>query len=67
MTLWHGEQGGFGTLLAGVNDPEFAELWEWVLHPGDRHASPDHAPGTRELIHVLTGELIVAGRRLAAR
>jgi transcriptional regulator with XRE-family HTH domain len=58
-TLWHGEHGGMGRLLAGVNDPDFAELWEWVLHPGDRHASPDHAPGTRELLHVLTGELTV--------
>ncbi len=58
-TLWHGEHGGFGRLLAGVNDPDFAELWEWMLEPGDWHASPDHTPGTRELLHVLSGELTV--------
>jgi quercetin dioxygenase-like cupin family protein len=59
VPLWRGEHGGFGRLLAGVNDPNFAELWEWVISTGDRHSSPDHAPGTRELVHVLSGVLTV--------
>lgn len=57
--LWRSDGGGFGRLLRGVNDPDFVEVWEWVLAPGDRHASPDHAPTTRELIHVLSGSVIV--------
>jgi transcriptional regulator with XRE-family HTH domain len=57
--LWRGGKGGFARLLAGLNDPNFVELWEWQLQPEDRHESPDHAPGTRELLHVLTGELTV--------
>ena len=57
--LWRGGYGGFGRLLAGVNDPDFVELWEWRLQPRERHDSPDHAPGTRELIHVLAGEIVV--------
>ncbi len=57
--LWRGGYGGFGRLLAGLNDPDFVELWEWRLSPHDRHGSPDHAPGTRELLHVLVGELTV--------
>jgi transcriptional regulator with XRE-family HTH domain len=57
--LWRGAGGGFGRLLAGTNDPDFVELWEWRLEPGERHDSPDHAPGTRELLHVLTGALVV--------
>ncbi|GIH20283.1 XRE family transcriptional regulator [Rugosimonospora africana] len=57
--LWRGGKGGFARLLAGVNDPNFVEFWEWQLHPGDVHESPDHAPGTRELLHVLNSELIV--------
>lgn len=58
-TLWHGGYGGYGRLLAGLNDPDSVELWEWWLQPRERHESPDHAPGTRELIHVLTGEATV--------
>jgi transcriptional regulator with XRE-family HTH domain len=57
--LWRGGYGGFGRLLGGLNDPDFVELWEWRLQPRDRHESADHAPGTREVLHVLTGELTV--------
>jgi transcriptional regulator with XRE-family HTH domain len=57
--LWRGERGGFARLLAGMNEPDFVELWEWRLEPGDSHDSPDHSPGTREVLHVLTGTLTV--------
>jgi transcriptional regulator with XRE-family HTH domain len=57
--LWQGPAGGFARLLRGMNDPDFVELWEWRLAPGERHDSADHAPGTRELLHVLSGELTV--------
>lgn len=57
--LWRGGFGGYGRLLAGVNEPDFVELWEWRLQPRERHDSQEHAPGTRELIHVLAGEVTV--------
>jgi transcriptional regulator with XRE-family HTH domain len=57
--LWRGGYGGFGRLLAGVNEPDFVELWEWRLSPRDGYESADHAPGTREVLHVLAGELTV--------
>ena len=57
--LWRGGYGGFGRLLGGLNKPDFVELWEWRFSPHERHESPDHAPGTRELVHVLTGALTV--------
>lgn len=57
--LWQGEHGGLARLLRGMNEPDFVELWEWQLAPGDRHDSPDHAPGTREVLHVLAGEITV--------
>lgn len=57
--LWKGGYGGFGRLLAGVSEPDFVELWEWVLAPGDQHTSADHSPGTRELLHVLVGSVTV--------
>jgi transcriptional regulator with XRE-family HTH domain len=53
--LWRGGQGGIGRLLRGLNDPDFVEFWEWRLNPGERHQSADHAPGTRELLHILAG------------
>lgn len=58
-SLWQGGYGGFSRLLAGVNDPALVELWEWQLSPRDTHSSPEHTPGTREMLHVLDGVVIV--------
>jgi transcriptional regulator with XRE-family HTH domain len=57
--LWRGGYGGLARLLGGLNEPDFVELWEWQLQPRDQHESSDHAPGTRELLHILVGELTV--------
>ena len=57
--LWQGRYGGFARLLAGRGEPDYVELWEWRLQPSDRHDSSDHAPGTREVLHVLGGTLTV--------
>ncbi|GAA3393651.1 helix-turn-helix domain-containing protein [Cryptosporangium minutisporangium] len=55
--LWEGPSGGRATLFGGIDEPEFVELWEWVLEPGEEQVSEDHAVGTREMAHVLTGSL----------
>jgi transcriptional regulator with XRE-family HTH domain len=57
--LWRGDLGGLGRLLASVSDANCVELWEWRLSPGEQHPSADHAPGTRELLHVLAGLVTV--------
>jgi transcriptional regulator with XRE-family HTH domain len=57
--LWRGEHGGVARLLVGVHDPAFVEFWEWRIAAGERHASADHTPGTRELVHVRGGALVV--------
>ena len=57
--LWAGEGGGRAVLVAGTAPPDVVELWDWTLGPGDRHASDAHASGTRELLHVLQGALVV--------
>lgn len=57
--LWRGGYGGFARLLAGMNEPDFVELWEWLLAPADRYESAAHAPGNRELLHVLAGLVTV--------
>jgi transcriptional regulator with XRE-family HTH domain len=55
--LWRGAADGFGRLLVGSDAPDCVELWEWRIAPGDAHAGAAHPTGTRELLHVLEGEL----------
>ena len=57
--LWSGEMGGRGVLVAGTEPPDVVELWDWTLGPGDRHASEPHAAGTRELVRVHQGTVVV--------
>lgn len=58
--LWRGPGGGEAVLVAGIASPDAVELWDWTLGEGDEHASEPHAPGTRELLHVLEGEVVLS-------
>lgn len=55
--LWAGPGGGSATLLVGSDGPDMLELWEWILHPGERFQAQAHAAGTQELISVAQGNL----------
>lgn len=68
-TLWTGERGGRGVLVAATQPPDVVELWHWTLEPGERHASPPHSTGTRELVHVHEGALVLeaGGRAVTLR
>ena len=57
--LWRGTLGGRAVLVAGTGPPDVTELWDWTLGPGESHASPAHAAGTRELLLVLDGQVEV--------
>jgi transcriptional regulator with XRE-family HTH domain len=57
--LWTSEAGGRGVLVAGTEPPDVVELCDWTLTPGDRHESEAHTPGTRELVQVLHGAIVV--------
>ena len=57
--LWSGESGGRGVLVAGTAPPDVAELWDWTLGPGDQHSSEAHTPGTKELVQVQQGTVMV--------
>ena len=57
--LWSGEFGGRGVLVAGTDAPDVVELWDWTLAPGDQHVSEAHTPGTRELVQVQQGTIVV--------
>lgn len=68
-TLWSGDAGGQGVLVAGTQSPDVVELWDWTLGPGDQHRSGAHAGGTKELLQVRTGvvTLEVGDERLTLR
>jgi transcriptional regulator with XRE-family HTH domain len=55
--LWRGESGGLAVMVAAADTPDMLELWDWVLAPGEDYESEPHRPGTRELIHVISGQL----------
>jgi quercetin dioxygenase-like cupin family protein len=46
-------------LVAGTDPPDVVELWDWSLAPGDQHQSEAHTPGTKELVQVQQGTIIV--------
>lgn len=57
--LWTGPAGGRGVLVVAAPPPDICELWDWTLEAGETHDSEAHAPGTRELLHVLQGTVDV--------
>lgn len=64
-TLWQGPAGGTGTIVAATDAPWAAELWRFVVQPGEAFGGDAHAPATRELAWVEEGTLTltVAGER----
>lgn len=57
--LWAGDHGGQGSLVASHTTPDAFELWEWRMVPGDLHDSDAHGSGTRELLQVIEGTLLL--------
>ena len=57
--LWHSESGGRGVLVSGTEPPDVVELWDWTLGPGDHHLSESHTPGTKELVQVQHGTVLI--------
>lgn len=57
--LWTGPHGGRGVLVASATTPDAFELWHWRLEPGEAHRSDAHGSGTRELLHVIDGALVL--------
>lgn len=55
--LWETPAGSSARLLVGGRQPDFIEIWEWVLAPGEHYEGRAHPIGIRELLHVDAGEL----------
>jgi transcriptional regulator with XRE-family HTH domain len=57
--LW-GEAGSSeARMVAGLALPDAFELWLWILAPGSSRDSSPHSPGSRELLHVHRGTLVL--------
>ena len=63
-TLWHGEHGGTGTIIAATEPPWAVELWHWTVYAGERFGGDAHSPASKEMVWVESGTitLTVAGR-----
>jgi transcriptional regulator with XRE-family HTH domain len=61
-TLWHTEQGSEARLLIASEE---LELWDWRIAPGDVRDSEAHRRGTREIVRIRRGRLVltVGGER----
>lgn len=57
--MWTSDAGGSAVMVAGTTPPDVSELWDWRLGPGDDYRSEAHRAGTRELLHVLSGQLVL--------
>lgn len=57
--MWTSDSGGSAVMVAGTTPPDVSELWDWRLGPGDDYRSEAHRAGTRELMHVLTGTVVL--------
>jgi len=59
VRLWSGAHGGWGAFLVGTQRPAKTELWDWRLEPGDVYDGQIHTHGSRELLYVLEGEIML--------
>lgn len=57
--MWTSPAGGSAVMVAGTPAPDVTELWDWRLGPGDTYRSEAHRAGTRELLHVLSGSVVL--------
>ena len=57
--LWRGPNGGSAVLLAGTLGPDMLELWRWEMKPEEVWESRSHSRGTREIIYVTRGKLVL--------
>ncbi|MCO1338308.1 hypothetical protein BJH93_05275 [Kocuria polaris] len=58
--IWAGNDGGTAHLAGSLPGANVAELWEFRMAPGEGYLGQPHPTGTRELVHVSSGELTLS-------
>ncbi|MBN8189787.1 helix-turn-helix transcriptional regulator [Salipiger thiooxidans] len=59
VILWSSAAGSTARLEAALTGATMFELWSWTLVPGETFEAGAHSPGTRELVSVSRGRLVV--------
>lgn len=59
VVLWSSVAGSAARLDAAITGSTMFELWSWTLVPGETYEADAHSPGTRELVSVSRGRLVV--------
>ena len=59
IELWQGRRASRGKLLVGFETPSLLEVWDWDLAPGESYDGLAHPAGTREVLYVQEGELVL--------
>ena len=64
--VWADKTGSRARLIAGLAQPDNLEAWEWRLESGVAYQAKAHPPGTREIVWVHKGTLVIrlGGREL---
>lgn len=55
--VWSSKAGSYAALQVATSNQPAAELWEWVLQPGDRYEALPDTPDSEELFFVVRGTL----------
>ena len=58
--VWASPAGSSARLRVATSLQPAAELWDWILQPGDGYAAQPDPAGSQELFLVITGELTIA-------
>jgi transcriptional regulator with XRE-family HTH domain len=59
VTLWSTTRGSEAVLQSAIAGRTMFELWSWCIAEGDVHHADAHSVGTRELLSVIEGTLVV--------
>lgn len=59
VVAWSSDSGSYGRLLVAGGSQGGAELWEWLIAPGDRYEASIDPPGAEELLLVTEGHLLL--------
>lgn len=57
--VWSSAAGSRAALRVATVGRDAAELWEWLLQPGDHYDAQPDPPGSQELYFVISGQLTI--------
>lgn len=59
IPVWTSQLGSTAEILTSTSHQQSAEMWRWVLQPGDIYRADPDPVGSSELFYVISGELVI--------